>query len=741
MFSAFDWGVCTPRVILGAISWAGPAIVSKSLHVKRIKIPIRGLLRAFSHPVVVPYWADMAFEDNALLFGHDPEPGIVAAHFDDVSSVTLWLRHPDGSTTTRDEQFRPFLWSIGAPPPDAIPSAEVTQLAGGLAFDHLVTFDTWAALTKARAALKICAQPIFVLSDPIQQYLLATGKTLFKTLEWPSLRRLQIAVDSRSILLADSTGWSRTLDRSELETLTALIRERDPDVIEGHDLFKKILPGIAAHARNAKVKLLWGRDGSALSSRPSRIQVAEKTITYPKYEVPGRHFVDTFLLAQFYDVTARVLESYDLPDIAAHLHIPAGSTLAQVRALSEALGASYFVQAKIFPYNYQDVIVRGSATKADALFLREYFRRGHSLPDLPEPRPFEGGYTDIFFTGVARNVWHCDVASLYPSLILQFGCLPASDKLGLFHGILTDLRGYRLQAKQQMRAATTRASRASLQALQSTFKILINAMYGYLGFAQARFADYDAAADVTARGRALLREMVARLQALGAQVIEIDTDGIYFVPPAGADLADLHGRLAEVLPPGIDVEFDEQYEAMFSYKAKNYALLPADGILILRGGALKSRGLEKFQRLFMEQVILMLMQGHPGEIEALRADYESKIRNREWPIEWLAKTDTLQDSLAQYAKKIEGSSRNRAAAYELALKSQRKYEPGDQVSYYITGLKKNVPAYEFARLVSESDPASRDENIEYYVAKLQELAKKFAPFIEAPAPAQSSFSF
>jgi DNA polymerase elongation subunit (family B) len=683
----------------------------------------------------------MAFEENALLFGHDPQPGIVAAWFDDLSTVTLYLRQPDGSTTTRAEPFRPFLWSAGAPPPDAVPGAAIIPLEGGLPIDRLVTFESWPALTRARTALKAAAHPVFILGDAIQQYLLATGKTLFKTLEWPQLRRLQICVDSASIHLSDSTGWSQTLRRSELEPLTSLIRERDPDVIEGHDLFKKILPGLAAHARNAKVRLAWGRDGSPLTSRASRIQVAEKTITYPKYEVAGRHFVDTYLLAQFYDVTARVLESFDLPDIAAHLHIPPGSTLQQVSALSEALGASYFVQAKIFPYNYQDVIVRGSATKADALFLREYLRRRHSLPDLPQPRPFEGGYTDIFFTGVARNVWHCDVASLYPSLMLQFGCLPASDRLGIFRGVLADLRAYRLQAKQQMRAAPTPASRASLQALQTTFKILINAMYGYLGFSQARFADYDAAADVTARGRSLLRDMVARLQDLGAQVIEIDTDGIYFVPPAGADLAGLHARLSEILPPGIDVEIDEQYEAMFSYKAKNYALLDREGLLILRGGALKSRGLEKFQRLFMEQIILLIMQGRPGEIEALRAEYESKIRGRQWTIDWLAKTDTLQDSPTQYAKKIEGSSRNRAAAYELALKSPRKMEPGDQVTYYITGTRKNVAAYENARLASDWDPANRDENVEYYAAKLQELAKKFAPFIEAPAPAQSSFSF
>jgi len=683
----------------------------------------------------------MAFEENALLFGHDPEPGIVAAHFDDGGAVTLYLRQADGSTTTRRESFRPYVWTAGAPRPGTFSDAEITVLAGPLPYNCLLAFSNWAALTKAKAALKTAGHAAFSLGDPIQQYLLASGKTLFKTLEWNALRRMQIAVDAHSIHLADSSGWSERLDRSELEKLTALIQQRDPDVIEGHDLFKKILPGLAAHARNAKVKLLWGRDGSALVSRASRIQIAEKTIAYPKYEVPGRHFVDTFLLAQFYDVTARVLENFDLADIATHLHIPAGTVLEQTRALAEALGASYFVQAKIFPYNYQDVVVRGSATKADALFLREYLRQRHSLPELPQPRAFEGGYTDIFFTGVARNVWHCDIASLYPSVMIEFGCLPASDLLGIFRGILTDLRAYRLEAKQEMRAAATPAARASLQALQSTFKILINAMYGYLGFSQARFADYDAAADVTARGRGLLRDMVTRLEGLGARVIEIDTDGIYFVPPDGAEVGTLHGQIAEVLPGGIDVEIDDQYDAMFSYKAKNYALLDKEGVLILRGGALKSRGLEKFQRNFMEQTIRLLMQGRSGEVAALRGEFEANIRARAWPIEWLAKTDTLQDSLAQYSKKIEGSSRNRAAAYELALKSARKHEPGDQVTYYITGTKKNVAAYENARLASEWDPKNRDENIEYYAAKLDDLVKKFAPFVEAPAPAQSTFGF
>jgi DNA polymerase I len=226
--------------------------------------------------------------------------------------------------------------------------------------------------------------------------------------------------------------------------------------------------------------------------------------------------------------------------------------------------------------------------------------------------------------------------------------------------------------------------------------------------------------------------MIDWLNAQGAQVIEVDTDGIYFVPPEKIDINDLQKGLAKELPPGIEVDVDEQFEAMFSYKAKNYALLTKDGDVIIKGGALKSRGLEKFQRVFLEEMIKLLMQGKPEAIPQLREDFEQKIRNREWNIDMLMKTDTLQDSLDKYRAKIAGSARNRAAAYELALASGRSsYKPGDQLSYYIKATAKKVPAYEAAKLASEFDPENRDENVDYYAAKLDELMKKFGELAAA----------
>src|SRR5881296_3616391 len=526
----------------------------------------------------------MAFEDNELLFGADKTPRIVAIELGETGTVKVYRREKDGSTAVDVEPFHPFVWTDGDITDLGLENAQ--KLAGDLKYNWLITADSWKELIALRNGLKKAGRNFFALSDPVQHYLSATGRTLFKQLPFDELKRLQLEVLSptgesdladasqnpiASIALSDNSGWEQLIvvdpdnaeesERDALKQLTAFIKERDPDVIEGHDLFRFDLPYLVARARKAKVKLDWGRSGGFLRSRPSRLQIAEKTIDYPKFQVDGRHFVDTFLLAQFYDVGMRSLTGFERIDVAQHFGFCDAAEISaltgkalqreylrkserfreralcavrETRALADLLSPSYFIQAQIFPYNYQDVIVRGNATRINALFLREYFRQRHSIPELPMPRAFEGGYTDIFFTGVARNVWHCDIASLYPSVMLQFECFPATDQLQIFRHLLTDVRTFRLEAKAKMRAEQDPAKLHHLQALQNTFKILLNSFYGYLGFAQGHFADFDAAARVTQIGRDLLKKMIKWLNAHGAHVVEVDTDGIYFVPPSSA---------------------------------------------------------------------------------------------------------------------------------------------------------------------------------------------------------------
>jgi DNA polymerase elongation subunit (family B) len=236
---------------------------------------------------------------------------------------------------------------------------------------------------------------------------------------------------------------------------------------------------------------------------------------------------------------------------------------------------------------------------------------------------------------------------------------------------------------------------------------------------------------VTAEGRRLVTALVGRLEEIGATVIEVDTDGLYFVPPAAhRDPDRLVAELAAVLPAAIQLELDGRYPAMFSYKMKNYVLLDQRGKLLIKGSGLRSRGIELFQRQWMEEMFHLLLTGRRGDIPALVKRWEEDFHAHRVPVKQFMKTETLQESLDAYRDKLREARRNPSAAYELALASERPYQPGDQVSYYVTGDGPRVKVNEAAKLATSWDPRAPDENTAYYVAKLHELYEKFRPFIE-----------
>jgi len=265
--------------------------------------------------------------------------------------------------------------------------------------------------------------------------------------------------------------------------------------------------------------------------------------------------------------------------------------------------------------------------------------------------------------------------------------------------------------------------------LQQTFKVLINSFYGYLGTRLHHFSDPHLAGEVTRRGREIIGRMIDWLRQEGAEPIEIDTDGIYFVPPPGVktdeEVRALVERLSDRMPKGIEVQMAGRYEAMFSYKKKNYALMDRQGNVIIKGSGLRSRGMEKYLREFLSRMIRLLLQGKGEDVHPLADKYLDKLERHDMDIDWLAKTETLSESLETYRDKVAAKKRNPAATYELALASERVYRAGDQVSYYVTGKGKRVRVYENCKLTSDYDPTNPDENVAYYQAKLLDLLKKF----------------
>jgi len=718
---------------------------------------------------------------------------VVAAEVDWDGKATLFVRAPEGTLETVRVPFEPWLLVTERVLGEELDGvAQIVPLEGEGVFRERVCFRNLRAYTDGTRELRkltgksatSVGSPYRVVSDFQQQFLSTCPVRLFRGMTFPEVRRLQLDIETLTtpgfdfpnaereqdqimmIALRDSTGWERCLSGPELsekqilEELVAVIQERDPDVIEGHNIFDFDLSFIETRAKRHKVKLRFGRNGSVAKGRSSRFSAGERVANYRRFDIYGRHVIDTLHMTKLYDVIHRDLDSYGLKAVARYFGVAApertyvaGGEISRIYhedpkrlrayamddvretdAISRLLSQSYFHQAQLVPYSYQNCVTRGNASRIDALLVGEYLRQGQSIPVPEQGRPFAGGLTASMQEGVFRNVWHVDVRSLYPSIIVSGGLCPARDRLGLFNRLLTQLRQFRLSAKDAKRQATDPVEKDHFEALQSTFKILINSFYGYVGFGIGTFNDFGMAEAVTAKGRDILRTMQQYLEGIGATVIEMDTDGIYFVPPKDvSDTGEMQNRIQTILPEGIEVELDAVYDAMFGYKSKNYALLDYEGKVSVTGAALRSRGLEPFQRRYIHDLITMLLKGRAEELPTLYERYRQDIAEHKLPLAEFAKRETLANSPKSYAEKIAAGTTRRSAAYELVLAAEREYKQGDQVAFYVTGEKKNVAVVDAARLLADADPDVRDENVPYYQDKLAKLHRKFASPVETQA--------
>ena len=80
-----------------------------------------------------------------------------------------------------------------------------------------------------------------------------------------------------------------------------------------------------------------------------------------------------------------------------------------------------------------------------------------------------------------------------------------------------------------------------------------------------------------------------------------------------------------LLNAGIEVEFDSQYQSMFSYKAKNAAFLLEDGRVIVKGGALRSRGRAPVLRRYLHDTLRMLLERRQDDAGRLFDSYAQAI--------------------------------------------------------------------------------------------------------------------
>jgi len=676
------------------------------------------------------------------LFGFDVTPGVVAV---EIAGNEAVLIRAEGEQRIQERRpFRPWLLAADELEPPA--GGTGTRLQGsGLTW--LAEFPTWSSFMDVRQRLRAEGGQHHSYGHPVKQFMVRSGVTLFKGLEFNGIRRLQFDLettslratdrDSRILMIAacDNRGREWTLadddERAILEGFLAVIREADPDVLEGHNLFNFDIPYLAARASAHGISLPLGRDGSSLSlGRERNVPIGGITRPFRPAHVWGRHLVDTLFGVQRFDIGRGELESHALKEVAVHYGIAAPgrvyldrSAMAQLwkeqpdqvriyalqdvqetRRLADLVLPTEFYQSQMVPDNFQNVATGGSGEKINSLLVREYLRQGYGIPGSKPPVACPGGHTEIRATGVLRNVVKADVESLYPSIMLHYGIRPESDTLNIFPPMLAELTTRRLDAKA--RAKQKGPESAYWDGLQSSFKILINSFYGYLGAPSFHFNDYRAATQVTSTGQTLVKQVADELERTGARVIEIDTDGVYFVPPAGVateeDETAYVERVGSVLPAQIRLAHDGRYAAMLSLKVKNYVLLGYDGKRITKGASLRSRADERFGRQFLYRAIDHLIAGAP---ERVGEEYDALCRSitaGELPLEQFCR----RERVTQKTFRSEAKKRSREVAKDA--------EVGDSLVVYQRADGS----------LGLADEYQRDEDRYRYLDKLHKFASR-----------------
>lgn len=738
-------------------------------------------------------------ERDPLLFGSDPTPGIVSVAADRQGRATIWRRTPNG-VVVESARFPNWFFLAepalldglpgervrfaelpprgpGAPPLELPHGLLLVELAGSLPLRYLVLtsrLDEIEPVILANARQLVGGRPssLAALRDlvywrpVVEQYLAWSGRTYFKGLRYDDLHRLQFDLETTGldpqadrifmIALRDSTGWETCLDTSQLserellETFVQLVRERDPDVLENHNIFDFDITFLIARANQLGVRLALGRDGSEFGRYPDQLKVGERSEPFVRYTLAGREIIDTLHAVKRYGAINRDLRSRGLKDAARYFgfaredreYVPGPEIwatfqrdpervrryslhdVAEVDELSRVLMGASFALAAMVPKPYERIATSGTGQGLiEPLLVRAYLQAGHALPrGQAGGATYAGGRTELFASGVIRHVVKADIASLYPSLMLAYRIGPASDELGAFLALLRSLTALRLAHKARARAAPPGSrERAYHEAFQAAMKQLINSFYGSLGTSFALFADLRAAAEVTRRGRDILGLMLAELERRGVCLIEADTDGVLFSVPehwTEEDERALIDAVSAALPAGIRAEHDGRYAAIYSHSEKNYILLGYDGSLKIVGAALRSSRLEPYGERFIAEAAPLVLT---GDIVGLRELYQrvvADLRARRVPVDDLCTRVITTKSASQYH-----AAKRREEQYEVLLAAGREdWRPNERVTYYQARDRRKKLLEQFAD----------DYDVEYYVKRLrqtycQRLAKAFRP--------------
>lgn len=313
------------------------------------------------------------------------------------------------------------------------------------------------------------------------------------------------------------------------------VREMNPSVLLGHNIFCFDLPYLQHRADIHGVFLTLGRDGSVAEQNRYESKFrkeATQFIHYKKFKVYGREIIDTLFLSIKHDMASRKYDSYGLKNIIKQEGLEKqgrvfyDASLIRVNykdkeefkkikeyciddsddslMLFDLMIPAFFALCQMVPKSFQTIIESATGSQLNSMMVRSYLQEKHSIPKASESVKYPGAIS-LGNPGIYTNVFKLDIVSMYPSILINYNIYDRiKDPKANLQKILRVVLEERLKHKKLAKELGSPYH----DSIQSAMKIAANSFYGFLGAQGLNFNYPDGAANVTLYGRQILQTAI-----------------------------------------------------------------------------------------------------------------------------------------------------------------------------------------------------------------------------------------
>jgi len=362
--------------------------------------------------------------------------------------------------------------------------------------------------------------------------------------------------------------------------------------------------------------------------------------------------------------------------------------------------AYYYIKSVIpFEISFFDAFRMSTAAIWEKILEKAYDDEYKNTLVPDSKMSYEGGLV-LVNPGLYKNVYKIDVASLYPSIMLNYQIHSRKDtkKIGLI--MLKAYTKLRLELKGKAKEGDKGAD-----LVQGALKILVNSLYGFYGVGGYVFNDMEAAAKIAAFGRKILKFMIDFVEKHNGTVIECDTDGIYYSAENGEEIyKGLKEKLNEI---NFDVELEYQNCVMYVSDKKNYILFTPDNQVIKKGSKFAGRDKNWLWTEFVVEYIKKYVDD-PSKAEAYKKDIMNNILNGR------------AFDMLKVTRKV--SKNDKSILYDAELKGI-KLEQGSIVSFVYKDFQKKKYTFE--------NEGEKTYDTKYYLSEFEKLVKEIVDVINS----------